>query len=406
MHCSRPLLCLSQITAEMSGLLADAVRSGKHIGAVVSRNNWTSGDALFEDAAAGVQDAVDFITFLCATRVSVRRPLPAESLLQQYQDTQNDSMRYVERHHRQLYFCIRSFFAVFSAMRRVVTPLRQVAEGHHFHGLTKRERRLLAPTGMVRHAGQPLAERARLARENLWRNLHGHQTVLWMDNFFKMRYGINPVPRNTSLNSTAMAVLMNVRALGPFRGYPTLQEMVNRIPLLAQSLRSSDGVLNDTVRALYGGVEREAVRLPLDIPRGREIGQKWHPWQLSENLVGTNHGLLELMQEVNRLQQHTGRVLPLLVDENIHYRLLKWMSGKAYARLRVREHMMNKPCLYGVWHPYKNEVGLGGIHGNVGKCGECFYKMVTSIYDELPTRTHTIYSREKRERSGRTRMCD
>lgn len=347
------LLCLSQIIADMSASFADAMRSGARLGGIVSRNNWTSGDALFEDAAAGLQDAVDFVTFLCACRVSVRRPLAVESLLQQYVDTQNDSMRYVERHHRQLYFCLRSFFAVFCAMRRVVTPLRQVSEGHHFHGMSRRDRRLLAPTGMIRHAGQSLTERARLSSDNLWRNLHRSQTVLWMDNFFKLRYGINPVARNTSLNSTAMAVLMNVRPLGQFRGYPTLQEILNRIPMLARSLRSSDGCLNETVRALYGGVEREAVRVPLDVPRGRETGQKWYPWQLSDHLVGTNNGLLNLMQDVNRLQSHTARVLPVLVDENIHYRLMKWMYGRAYARLSVREQLVNKPILYGVWHPYK-----------------------------------------------------
>ena len=156
-----------------------------------------------------------------------------------------------------------------------------------------------------------------------------------------------------SLNCTAMAVLMNVRPLGQFRGYPTVQEIVNRIPLLAHSLRSSDGLLNETVRAFYGGVEREAVRLPLDVPRGREVGQKWHPWQLSEHQVGTNHGLLQLMTDVNRLHQHTDRVLPVLVDENIHYCLLKWMYGRTYARLQVREHLINKVFVYGVWHPYK-----------------------------------------------------
>ena len=78
----------------MSALLDDAVRTGTHIGVIVSRNNWTTGDALFEDAVSGLP-AVDFVNFLCATRVSARRPLPVESLLQQYMDTQNDDIRYV-----------------------------------------------------------------------------------------------------------------------------------------------------------------------------------------------------------------------------------------------------------------------------------------------------------------------
>ena len=45
--------------------------------------------------------------------------------------------------------------------------------------------------------------------------------------------------------------------------------------------------------------------------------------------------------------------MPLLVDENIHYRLLKLMHGTASATYDVRLWMCSLPVLYGVWHPYK-----------------------------------------------------
>ena len=56
---------------------------------------------------------------------------------------------------------------------------------------------------------------------------------------------------------------------------------------------------------------------------------------------------------VRRLQQHTGKVVPLLVDENIHCRMTKWMYAAGYGDIAVREHMDQIPLVYGVWHAYR-----------------------------------------------------
>ena len=68
-------MLVPQRPLSMSVLLDAAVSTGTHIGIIVQRNDWAIGDALFQDAVASRQDAVDFMTFLCATRVSERRPL-------------------------------------------------------------------------------------------------------------------------------------------------------------------------------------------------------------------------------------------------------------------------------------------------------------------------------------------
>ena len=42
-----------------------------------------------------------------------------------------------------------------------------------------------------------------------------------------------------------------------------------------------------------------------------------------------------------------------MVDENIHYRLLKLMHGASTAMYDFRLWMCSFPILYGIWHPYK-----------------------------------------------------
>ena len=46
--------------------------------------------------------------------------------------------------------------------------------------------------------------------------------------------------------------------------------------------------------------------------------------------------------------------MPVLLDENIHYRLLKWMYSPTYAHLAGRESFGDIILVYGVWHAYKN----------------------------------------------------
>ena len=49
----------------------------------------------------------------------------------------------------------------------------------------------------------------------------------------------------------------------------------------------------------------------------------WRPFTLSEKKVTGGVGLLNLLQFAKDTAQRTNRVQPLLVDENMHYRILK-----------------------------------------------------------------------------------
>ena len=45
--------------------------------------------------------------------------------------------------------------------------------------------------------------------------------------------------------------------------------------------------------------------------------------------------------------------LPLLVDENVHYRVCRLLYIPAFQKWNVQDWLCGVPLLYGVWHAYK-----------------------------------------------------
>jgi hypothetical protein len=183
--------------------------------------------------------------------------------------------------------------------------------------------------------------------------MEGSTKVVWVDNFYKRRYGVNPTCTDHSLNSTAVAVLLNTRPLGGFRGYPTLKELHGRLPYVGHKLRAAHRDLIAFVRGSFCGVGPRAVRVPLDVPRGRVKGQQWRPLSLEPVTVWGDAGLLHIITLLRGVSEHCGGTTPVLVDENIHYRIMKWMYSATFRQVAIREHMPPLVWLYGVWHAYK-----------------------------------------------------
>ena len=59
------------------------------------------------------------------------------------------------------------------------------------------------------------------------------------------------------------------------------------------------------------------------------------------------------MEQCLAIQVHTCHVMPLLMDENIFYRLAKFMYSRTYSPFKLAEHSATLPILYGYWHPSK-----------------------------------------------------
>ena len=78
----------------------------------------------------------------------------------------------------------------------------------------------------------------------------------------------------------------------------------------------------------------------------------WRPLALSKEKVTGGSGLLNLLQFAKVTAQQTNQVLTLLVDQNIHYRIIKFFYGAKNQRWNMRAYLRYVPVVYGVWHAY------------------------------------------------------
>ena len=79
----------------------------------------------------------------------------------------------------------------------------------------------------------------------------------------------------------------------------------------------------------------------------------WRPFALSKEKVTGRVGQLNLLQFAKDTAQQTNRVLPLLVDENIHYRILKLLYEAKNQGWNTQAYLRYVHVVYGVWHAYK-----------------------------------------------------
>ena len=56
---------------------------------------------------------------------------------------------------------------------------------------------------------------------------------------------------------------------------------------------------------------------------------------------------------VRSVYAHTCHVVPVLADEKVHYRMLRFMYSRTFSAFHIRESLPGMVFVYGVWHPYK-----------------------------------------------------
>ena len=100
-------------------------------------------------------------------------------------------------------------------------------------------------------------------------------------------------------------------------------------------------------------LQPSAIRVPLDVCRPRRATRQWRALTLNENRVGANAELVEVLRDLLRLQRRVGGSLPVLVDEKVHYAVMRMMHSRMLSQLDVGGWLCQMPVLYGVWHPYK-----------------------------------------------------
>ncbi len=95
-------------------------------------------------------------------------------------------------------------------------------------------------------------------------------------------------------------------------------------------------------------LHHEFIRVPLDVHRSGIRSLQWSPCFLTEQSVSSQTDLLNIILELEGLQRQTRRALPLLVDMDIHYRLMKLIYGSSTAAFDMGMKMSQIPLLYGV----------------------------------------------------------
>ena len=207
----------------------------------------------------------------------------------------------------------------------------------------------VGPGGLVN-----LRRRGAVRFAELWQSLRGTQCVLWFDNYVRPKSYVDPARGFHMFDCTAFAVLKTSVALPAFRGMPPLADLFNRRRQLVVDLteyHASLVRLLDVVRGMTFGAND--VRVPLDVVRSTGHSPYWCPLAVSAECVTSQTGLVHALWWALDMAKHSLSPMPVCVDENIHYRLLKLGYGENTHRYDVRSVLSQCPPLYGVWHAYK-----------------------------------------------------
>ena len=255
-------------------------------------------------------------------------------------------------------------YALWKVLRKLALPNAPLTGGGlRVSQLLQRE---LVRYGVVHRDRRTLRETATQASTDLLRTTQDKQLILWLDNLYWQRYGTTPGEENLSQNVSAMAVLVldDVSTLQvatrsvrfpTFPGHLGVTDVVNRMNEVVSQLRTADTQLRAAVVSLNAlRIERHQLRVPLDLQRPQRQRMQWRPWNLAQQQVSSNPDLLSLLLDVCDVQKHSRHVLPLLVDENIHYRILRLMYSSSLRRWDVAHVLRKVPVVFGVWHAYKH----------------------------------------------------
>ena len=190
---------------------------------------------------------------------------------------------------------------------------------------------------------------------DLWDCLPGWRVVLWYDNFYRARYLANPARGYSSLNSSVVALLPLPELPATAPDVVRYADALRDLPQTARSAAAAAAELERLTEAFRNRRHLPGeIRVPLDVQRPAVTSLVWRPLQVSEVCVSSQTGLLSFLRFSGRLAARSNSgVAPVLVDENIHYRLHKLAWSEPFLRWDVPKYLEVVPPLYGVWHAYK-----------------------------------------------------
>ena len=190
-----------------------------------------------------------------------------------------------------------------------------------------------------------------------WRWMENRQVCVWIDNCYIKHYGTHQTIQDQSQNCRALCVVGIPCRLPYFRGHPTIDVLIGSIGSVAAALvrmkRSFHGIVTDVGLLADRPAAIPSIRAPLDIVRDPLPNPGWKPLLLSTHQVSSYKGLVEVLNYIAPLSNHTHPIVPILVDENIHKRCLKLLYSDRMQRWNWHEKLKRTLVLYGSRHPYK-----------------------------------------------------
>ncbi len=153
--------------------------------------------------------------------------------------------------------------------------------------LSRRARRLLGDTGAVSKKVPHLATAAAESAKRLWDSCDDRQVIVWLDNWYRKRFGSDPRHNDMSLNVSVVAVL-HISSIPLFPGYFKLQEIVSRISVQANQLSRVASRIHFGVASINSDdLEYDSIRVPLDVHRTGMRSLQWTPYLLTEYTVSS-----------------------------------------------------------------------------------------------------------------------
>ena len=251
-------------------------------------------------------------------------------------------------------------YAVYRAVRmRAYPSARQSTLESTYAGfLTRRMRRTMVTARVgVQSAAMRLSvhERAVEAIEQLWNILPAVCCLIWFDNFYRARYMSNPARGDVSLNSTVLAVLPLQSLPGTMPNDLNFADMLDGLPVVVIETMDVQQVAQRLVATLCSrNLTADDVRVPLDEQRPFVRSLPWTPLMVSDTCVSSQLGLLAFLGACREIAERGRRhTAPLLVDMNIHYRLIKLACGRSTVLWDIPRLLRPTPPLFGIWHAYK-----------------------------------------------------
>ena len=203
--------------------------------------------------------------------------------------------------------------------------------GHLSRRMRRSLRRACVP-GVAAEERKSLKLRGAEALKKVLIDMQGVQNVVWFDNYRRPAGSHHhPGHLNDELNCTVMAILQTT-ALPPYGGMPAVVQFDAMFKQATTLLFNHFRDLKDEIKAVLAIDDiGSKIRVPLDKVRDTGRSLQWQPFMINGYIMNKQPDLVAQFNFiVGDLNARVRAPLPLLVDINIWYRMMKMMYGENY----------------------------------------------------------------------------